>query len=130
MSIGATRRELMRLMGAAPFVGPSAMKQLTGIVDGSMAQTVAAAAAVLPMGSPPAGMAILGKALFGDIDKIQRRADSEFYRLAQLRVGGLDADIAALRSVSAVNKANRQIQRDLELLRVLETARTMLWGQA
>lgn len=119
----------MRAIGMTPIAGPSVVKQLTAAVqENALAQAVAQTAAAVPMVGQAPGMAILGKALFGHIEGLNRQAHEEFERQRYSRINGLDADIAVLRSVSPTYKAALQRKRDQEFSAIALAASKLLWG--
>jgi len=131
--MNATRRELMRALGMAPIAGPSMVKQLAAAVqENALAQAAVQAAGVttgVPLGATPPGLAVLGKALFGHIEQLNKDAHDEFHRSTLCRIGGVDADLAVLRSVSPTYKAAMQKRRDQEFMAVTTAASKLLWGQ-
>jgi hypothetical protein len=125
----ATRRELIKAIGVAPVAAPSAMKQLAASVasNDSILSGVAMIGAGNPVGEPVGVVSSLGRAVFSHVRKLHQRADMEFFRSIHARIGGVDPDIAALRSVSPVNKARMQAERDKAMQDVMAAAANLLW---
>jgi hypothetical protein len=117
-----SRRGIMKLLGLVPAVASGGAAQLAALVA-SPAVKVAAAAGSLAGGASgnaleapqPTGSrrGRLGEVLGRQIHKLRQQHDDQMWVLRHLRPpGGFDADIDALRSVSRVNKARKQFERD------------------
>jgi hypothetical protein len=64
-----------------------------------------------------------------ELVKLRRLADSEANNKRCLRIGNLDPDIAALRSVSPAVKAQKQYERDMSDAHLGIRIETVLYGE-
>lgn len=124
-----SRRAILKLLGSVPVAAPSAITQLTAMMA---SPAVAALGALGVQGQAmPEAYSPLRKALGVDvgrqIEKLMRRAEDETYAKGLLRIGGLDADIAALKSVSTVSKARMQADRNTEEYNVIQHIKELGW---
>lgn len=111
----STRRAILQLIGSAPVVGASARAEIAAMLSSpAIAAAVALAGsgscggpAAIPQG-PGSHLGIIGKQL----SRLRRSFDADMWAKRNVRTGGLDPDIACMRSVSHVNKAHAQIERD------------------
>jgi hypothetical protein len=124
-----TRRSIMKLLGAAPVTLPSVASALPSV----LARATTAVSAAGALGEPPAPIPQqyyggIGQALGKQLDRLREQAHSEAYRMAAVRVGGLDPDIACLRSPSPAWKARKQLERLRAKYEIDVQIRRVLWG--
>lgn len=128
-----SRREIMKLLGLAPAAASSATASLIGLVASPTVRATAAlsagaVAATLPGGQPDR-WGKLGPLLGKQFERLRRSHEDEMWSYRNMRPqGGCDPDIEALRSVSRVNKARKQFERDQEGTNLLRQADDMMWG--
>lgn len=120
----STRRGFLRLIGAAPVALPVAAKEAA--VSMGLSGPIGAASAAHPGGSPGAA---------ADKSWVMRRLaemyspekQAEFRMQARHNARVLDADIAAMRSISPSTAFTIQVER--EMSRILKTETTWLERQ-
>lgn len=125
--MNVARRAILKLVGAAP-IAPVA----TAAFARSVISQLPPAALALADPSPPSApvserQSALGHVLWKQLDRLrdQMIEEEEFRR--DIAKGAVDADIACLRSVSAVRKAQLQFARQREMNALRDKLRGMLW---
>lgn len=125
----SSRRAILKLIGAAPALAGSAASQLGPMLS----SPAVAAAAAMASSTQPAGLQQqnyngLGAVIGRKLQSLLQQTEDEMYRKQAIRVAGLDADIAAMRSTSRAWKERRQLERDFEEGSLVRHARSTLWG--
>lgn len=125
-----SRRELMKLLGLAPIAATSATRELAATLASPSTMTLAAGAATSATATPTGYgvMGIFGKALGAKLEVLRELAEQELWSKRNIRVGGVDADLAALKSTSPTFKARKQFERDAEENEFLVRSRRTMWG--
>lgn len=125
----STRREIIKLLGAAPVAGGAMVKSLAETMAGSEIVAVTAAMASAPVPSPGGPIEkMLGKTAYLHLKRLNEAYGSEVELKRMLRIDGLDPDIAALKSCSRAFQAAKQQERDVTAADLLRRARHLLWG--
>jgi len=125
-----TRRAILRLIGAVPAATASARAELA-----SFAASPAVAAAVSAVGVQSNSAAasstygLLPPLIGKQLRRLQQDAETEIWARRNARTNGLDPDIACLRSMSAVNKVRKQVERDRTDADLLSHVQRMFWNE-
>ncbi len=134
--IAETRRTVLTMLGISPVAAPFAATELRAVLASPSSKPpsskllMAAGTMANDAPCPPelcVGMPGVPATIFKQIDMLIRDCEGEMYRAERTRDGGLDADIAALKSVARVHKERKQAQRDNETVSLLNQARAYLY---
>lgn len=130
------RRGLLKLLGTAPAAVPFAKSALTAAL--ATAEPIIAAATLIggvnaggvsaTIGPDMPGRTLLGPILFDHIRNLRQQNEAEKGARYNLREGGIEADIGALKSTSRAYKVMRQIQRDREEAALSARIEKLMWG--
>lgn len=88
----------------------------------------ALAAQAQTVGMPGASYGPLGPIIGKQLQKLKQKAEDEIWLKRNARIGGLDGDIAAMRSTSRSWKERKQQERDAEDTGLLRHAESVMWG--
>lgn len=127
-----SRRAIMQLLGLAPAAAMTGAAELAALVGSPAVKAAAAAGAMaaLPSGLPGQRWGALGAVLGKQFERLRKEHSDEMWSRRYLRPqGGFDADIAALRSVSRVNKARQQAERDFEGDSLIRQAEALMYNE-
>lgn len=122
-----TRRAVMKLIGVTPMAAGAAKANIAAMMDTAPAMTVGQANAVGTGAAQTLGNYAKHPQHVYDLERQmqQEHHERERFRLAS---GGIDPDIASMRSLSASYKAHKQIARNIEDVSVMEKFRRFIWG--
>lgn len=132
MSLAASRRSMMKMLGLAPLAVPMAKAELLGLASSPSVQLGLAAAANIGSGNSNGDglVNLLGKEMATQARISINRLEFQFAarRAARAaRFDGFDPDIGCLKSVSRCVKALKQSTRDSELEAELNEIRRVMW---
>lgn len=123
-----TRRSILRLFGAAPALLPAAKVAAPSLL--ATAEPVATAAAVAKTVAEvpePSGQSILGKLLAGQMRDLKHQFETEEWWGQQMRIEGIDHDLAALKSTSRAWKVMKMAQRHRERYTLYRRVYKTIW---
>lgn len=130
--MSASRRAILKMIGSSAAAAPTLAASLhagiakAGII-GIGASPIAAVAQALPTPITSTSLAVLGKPFYHYLEGLRNKYADECYARQAMRISGVDADIAALKSVSAVTRARMQRQRDAEDVDLRYRLQNVLW---
>lgn len=76
----------------------------------------------------PPGIKLLGKEKYEELMKLVRVADNDWHlEINHRRIGGLEADIVSMKSLSLTRKHMLQRERDEATLALIQKAKDLTW---
>jgi len=117
----AGRRKILQMLGIGAVSVPSLPLALPAALSNAKLATAMAGSVASDLGGPTVqafspGVRRLGQALFEHLEILNsaNQAADNVRRMARSCYGGVDPDIAAMKSWSAATKLRKQIERDVE----------------